>query len=120
MWYKMKKPKKKIKEYLDYHECQKWIEHKYKVDLRDYARKFKGDKNWNDDSIPYQDFWHSILDWSCENINNGCYFYLNVDTEGYSGYSDIEDWEKEILNMFAVEFKEHIDGDGCIEFWTEW
>jgi hypothetical protein len=36
----MKKPKKVVKEILDYHDCVKYIEKKYKIDLRDFKGLF--------------------------------------------------------------------------------
>jgi hypothetical protein len=54
----MNKPTRKTREYLDYNECAEWINHKYNVDIRNYAgKKFDG----SPDDPPYQDFWHSII-----------------------------------------------------------
>jgi len=105
----MNKPKKRTREYLDYNECAKWIENKYKVDLRNYAgKKFTG----KPDDPPYQDFWHYIVD--SGDVSNGCFFYLDL------YYIDgCTDWQKEILKMFKDEFEEYIEGT-CIEFWVDW
>ena len=37
---KMDKPKKKVREYYDYHECSKFLEEKYKYQERDYLGRW--------------------------------------------------------------------------------
>lgn len=110
----MKKPVKKTMEYLDFNECQDWINYKYDIDIRDYAGKFKGKKI--DSSTPYQDFWHSVLKKNDE-IGRGSFFWLDLNF--WKNDERTPDWEKEILRMFEDEFKEYIDG-GSIEFWVDW
>lgn len=39
----MKKPKLKHKSYLDYHECEEFINKKYKINIDDFDRKFDND-----------------------------------------------------------------------------
>ncbi|MHA2280198.1 MAG: hypothetical protein ACXAC5_04925 [Promethearchaeota archaeon] len=108
----MDKPVKKTMEYLDFNECQEWINHKYNINIRNYAgMKFTG----KPDDPPYQDFWHSILHRT--EINRGSFFWLDI---GFWKDDDrAPDWEKEILKMFEDEFEEYIEGDG-IEFWVDW
>jgi hypothetical protein len=94
---------------LDYHECRDFIEEKYDIRTRDFAR-FKGNPN-----APYQDFWHWLLSYHNE-ISNGSYFTLQ--TEGnFAFYGEIPDWVRTILGYFVIEFPPK---DGGIEFYVWW
>jgi len=109
----MNKPVKRVHEYYDYNECRNYLEEKYGYDERDYANKLTargiGSKA-DDDSVPYQDFWHYICD--CTDIYNGCDFTM------YSDWmDDAEDWQKEILQHYFDEFG---DENGEIEFNVLW
>lgn len=104
------KPTKEYLEILDYNKCAKYIEQKYGVHLRDYAGKYFGPNP--DQSKPYLDFWHSVLD-RCE-VSSGSFFYLYFDEWGEL---NIEDWEQEILDMFEKEFAEYIE-NRAIKFWV--
>lgn len=108
---------------LDYSECTDFIEKKYKIDVRDYARshvqfgewcKTKGitpdgnsQSQWSKYQAaitsgeiverPYQDFWHWITD-VCQVSNGGT---IHLSTELGDG---AEPWQKEILALYVKEF----------------
>lgn len=129
----MKKPKAKTRTVLDYHQCTKFIEKKYKIDVRDYAHSNKQFDEWckakgikpdgnsqsqwsafkkaikNGELIerPYQDFWHWIID-VCP-VSNGGTIHLSAEL----GDGAIP-WQKEILALYVKEF-----GDNQ-EYETSW
>lgn len=99
---------------LEYSEVIKYIEDKYKIKTRDYAGKFSKDKgkDWDvNDTVPYQDFWHWVLDVCGDQIHNPCYFYLPFDLK-------CEPWVREILDKIAAEFPP--DSDGGLTFHCWW
>lgn len=106
----MEKPTKKPqKSVLNWNECVRYLEHKYKIDIRDYKGRFKGGKHNPD--VEYCDFWHWFLDHN--DIHNGCYAYLGFD---WLDDTKTPDWIKEIITLFKNEF---FEGDD-LEFWVEW
>lgn len=107
----MNKPTPKTFKALDYNECERYIERKYNVDLRDYAGKFKGG-DLNEKNTPYLDFWHWILDYN--DIKRGSFFYMD-----FYDAEQQELWIQEILVLFEKEFVEYMEGT-CIEFWVDW
>ena len=64
----MAKLKKQTKDYYDWTEVCDAFEENTGRDFRDWAGRHKSEK-W-DDSIPYQDFWHEMID--SANISNRC------------------------------------------------
>lgn len=99
---------------LHYTECRDYIEHTYNIQTRDYKRRFSGDDN----TVPYCDFWHWVLDRN-DNCTNGSMISFYVDVVEELG-EVAEDWVKEILKMFKTEFAEYVDSDGQLWFWVEW
>jgi hypothetical protein len=108
----MKKPKKRamVVAY-NWHECVQYIEKKYKIDIRDYAGKFKC--KWNNGELgeekPYQDFWHWVV--QNKDVNNG-----SVVTLSSYDYTECEDWQQQILTFFLKEFGKGKEAT----FWVEW
>ena len=102
----MKKPVKKNRHppaYL-WNEITKWIMHKTGKDLRDWA----GRLNKCDETIPYQDFWHWLLD--RYDIHNGCY----IDIELHDPPADAP-WVKEVMDLLKEEL-----GEEEIYCWVVW
>lgn len=78
-------------------EMARYINDTYKIDIRDYAGKFKAPLISS--NVPYQDFWHFVLD--NYSISNGIVLPLN--------FEDLKDlaeqsWQKDICDMFIKEF----------------
>lgn len=139
------KPRLQKRELLDYNECVRWIEKKYKIQTRDYASKHDYFDDWcNAEGLPKKDadgndrnssqiFWkqyqkhpkgakieppyQDFWHWIVDGhqINNGCIFSLTMDYKDAYNPS----WVNEILKMFHDEFKKHIHG-GCLEFECSW
>lgn len=100
---------------LEYSEVIDFIEDKYKIKVRDYAGKFSKDKDekWDaDDSVPYLDFWHWVLDACGDQISNPCYFYLPMSAE-----VECPPWVREILDKIAAEFPPDEDGGLRLHCW---
>lgn len=108
----MEKPTLITKSALDYSKCTKWIEQKYNVHLRDYARKFHDGQS--NSEAPYQDFWHWVID-SNPTVNNGSLIEICIIPD-----KSEKDFIKEILTMFTVEFGEYANDEGFVPFWIEW
>lgn len=110
----MEKPTKHGKEYYDYHECRDYLQEKYRFNARDYAGKYR-DIGLTDDSIPYQDFWHFVVE--CGEVTNGKLFVMS---EMWLEWAK-EDWQKWILERYLSEFGEP-DGSGGrrIQFHVWW
>lgn len=106
----LQKPSKKTIEYLDYHECQTYIEAKYDIEVRDYdgALKYNPDGTRVNPEAEYKDFWHWVID--RYSIHNGCFFTMDIDLLNDSNPY----WVQEILKMFFDEFGDEID------FFVEW
>lgn len=96
-----KKPKLYKKEYYYWTDITKYIEDKYSMVVRDWAGKFR--RTRYDPNIPYQDFWHSIL--NKFHIIEGNYETWAVYWGEY--YDRAEEWEKEIIDILI---KEGFDG----------
>jgi hypothetical protein len=110
----VKKPTvKKGPEYLDYHECNNYIEKKYNIQTRDFLGKFQGGKA-ND--VEYLDFWH----WMCDNfeISNGAIIHVNF--EELRQENNPPDWVKHIFTYWEAEFKDFADKDNYLAIKTEW
>jgi hypothetical protein len=113
----MEKPKPKvIITALNYLDCVKWIESKYKISLRDFAGKFKNIKDNKPNDVPYQDFWRWVIGINI-GIHNGSRFYLSIYPEDIK--EEEEKWVRDILQMFKAEFEEYAD-EGILTFWVEW
>lgn len=98
----MDKPKKKIVEHYDYHECAKYVAHKFGIEsLRDVLGKFES-KDY--DAIEHQDFWHVVLEQN--NQFSGGYVYIS------SGHS-CPIWAVPIIKAFEDEF-------GNEGYYVEW
>ncbi len=100
--YMKRKPELCTRKYLDYSDCSDWISKKLGKDIRDYNKKNEG----------YQDFWHFVIDMCSP--HNGTFFNMYKDW-----VEDAEEWQREIINAFFVEFKEYIDDDS-LEFYVWW
>ena len=109
---KLTKPKKKKKEAWVYHEVEKYLEQLHGKHFRDYAGRFHNNPT-NDDSIPYQDFWHWICD--LNDIHNGCYIHL-PEWEYFMNNEETEPWKKEIMQYF----KDFLGPDYDERMWVEW
>lgn len=109
------KPRKIVRELLDYNDSVDWIEEKYGVKVRDFAGKFaKENVNKKDkDRPPYLDFWHWLID--RYQINNGSILNMRVDYEN----KEHPEWVNKILKMFHDEFKTDLV-DGELQFEVNW
>ena len=94
----MKKPEPKKVEVLEWNECIKYLEEEYHFKHSDYAGKFTNWEENADKEIPYQDFWHFIID--CQEVNNGGTIYFDnsclIDCK--------EEWQKTIMEYILSEF----------------
>lgn len=121
---KLKKPTKKPRpgQFLDYHEVIAYIEQKYGVDTRNYAKHMYTGKP---DDPPYQDFWHWVMDRN--EVHNGCDIIIDpsqverdyAECKTLKDHADFKNsyplFVQEILKMIGDEFgnEEHL-------FWVEW
>ena len=107
---RLKKPQKKTKTYYDYHECRNYLQKKYGYDERNYAgKKFSGDTD-----VPYQDFWHWLIDH--HGIHNGCFVTFDRDTLKNEDTDWMGDWVKEIYTHYIEEFADE-NGELEMEVW---
>lgn len=106
----MHKPTPQTIQFLDYIQCQDYINEKYKVDLRNYANK----TFMPDDTAPYQDFWHHLIDQNPE-IQNGSFFTMWPLDMDY-----VEPWQQEIYRLFWDEFSEYADENHMLQFKVDW
>jgi len=107
----MEKPKQKTRPALyDWHEMVDYVEKKYKINVRDYAGKYKNAlPGWED--TEYQDYWHFMLTiW--DEVSNGGEESIN-----FSNLLEMceHEWQKEITRLFLAEF-----GDEDLVVWIEW
>lgn len=109
---KMSIPKKRTQKYWVYNEVRDHLQQLHGKNFRDYAGKHTPE-NANDDSIPYQDFWH----WLCDQneVHNGCFIHL-PEWEYFMNNEDTEPWKKEIMQYFKDFLKEDYDE----RLWVEW
>src|ERR1700686_3126192 len=106
----MKRPSKRKIEHWDFDDVMRYLEKKYQFDHRDFAGRF-GDE-FNKD-LPYQDFWHWMLE-NNDNIHgNCCYIGIRVD-DCLKGSEP--DWVKTILGYFKKEFPEDSE---YMKMWVE-
>lgn len=109
---KLKKPTKKPrKSAYDYHEVIHFVEEKYGFDSRDYAGKYSSKPF--DETIPYLDFWHWLIDGPFAELHNRSAKYLDLKFELED--EETPTWVKEILQKIFDEFQEDE-----MEFWVEW
>jgi len=107
----MKKPTKHSKEYYNYNKCRNYLEKKYKYKERDFANKYPNKKKpyEEDESKPYLDFWHWVVD--NYDIHNGCFITFD------KNFQPEEDWQKEIYNHYIEEFGNE---NGEVELYVSW
>lgn len=115
-----------MKPAFNYNQVIDYIEDKHGINVRDYAGRHS--TGIYDDSKPYLDFWHWILEETSNSIHNECYAYIPVDYKKsgeFWGY-DINDeerfpyWVKEILDIIHAEFSDGLDEEGNMYVWIEW
>lgn len=110
---KLNKPvKKQSKPFWDYYEVAHYLEELHGKNFRDYANKF-GKARSDDEVIPYQDFWHWIMDQN--EVSNGSWIHL-PEWEYFMNNKDTEPWKKEIMQYF----KEFLGDDYDERLWVEW
>jgi len=109
---KLVAPKKHKKEYWDFYEVMHYLEKLHKKDFRDYAGKFKNKSDHNEE-IPYQDFWHWMLD--CNEVSNGCFIHL-PDWSYHMINDATEPWKKEIMQHFY----DFLGEDYYEQMWCAW
>jgi hypothetical protein len=110
------KLKKHTIECYDWHEVVEIVEINCNRDVRDWANSDVGVRT----NIPYQDFWHVIVD-MCD-IHTGCYIDIDFE-ESFMPYEGEEsymvdkhgEWVKEV----AAEFLKVV-GPGEHKFWVSW
>jgi hypothetical protein len=90
------KPKLKTIKYYDWLEIENYLQEKTGRNFRDWAGKWDKEKN---DDIPYQDFWHWMLD--NYEITNGMIIDFTTD---WDLEQPSESWVKEILTLIKDEF----------------
>ncbi len=108
------KPSKRTRQpVLDYHECRDYLQAKHGYDERDYAGCYDPKRGaGRDDSLPYQDFWHWVVD-VCGVTNGGTITFSNDLLSSCK-----EPWQAEILERYLAEFGE--GDDRSCTFLTEW
>ncbi len=112
----MQKPTKKERmKIMVYHEMVKFINTKYKIDIRRYQEFYS---SLNDDFKKYMDFWHWVLDNCFYEVSNPCDSYWNM--EEILNDEKTPNWIKEITQLFYNEFKDDLDEDGGIEVHISW
>ena len=105
---KLVKPKQYMEKYYEWNEMVDFIEGKYKCDIRDYANSISS----LNDEIPYQDFWHELIEYNSEIGNNQI---ADIDfTDMKKQYKD-EKWVRKICDMFIKEF-----GNKVLHIQTNW
>ena len=97
------KPSQNVIHYYNYNECRNYLEKKYGYDERDYANKYVYDSNGmatkRNHDVPYQDFWHWVVD-RFDVTNGGMITFSKYTTPE-------EDWQKEIYQRYMDEFAEN-------------
>lgn len=112
----MKKPKFiKRRPIMDYNQMIDYIEQKYKIHTRDFAKKFV--KGGNIES-EYLDYWHWLLDNCFSDIHNGSSAYWNVKEIIDSEETPL--WVKSITEKVYKEFHEVLDNKGGLEVLIQW
>jgi len=97
---KLSKPQPKLqKPAYVWDEVVVWILFKYKKDITNWTDKWSPGNN----HLPFQSFWHTILNIS--NPQEDSYFYLSLNKKDY-----LEDFEKEIISILKKEFPEAKSG----------
>lgn len=97
--------------FYSWNKCVEYLEEKHSMKIRDYAGHFGEPRNYD---APYQDYWHFVYEYY--EFNRNSFFYMDNDL--LDPYDGIEDWQKEITEMFLSEFGK---GDNRqIRFWVSW
>lgn len=122
---KLKKPTPKPRKALyDYSEVISYIERKYKIDTRDYAGRWKETDSVKREAIPYQDFWHWVVDHN--EVHNGCDIVLDSgqlfhelslcksDEDYKTFYKYCPKFVLEIMKLIQDEFGDEV------ECWVSW
>jgi hypothetical protein len=94
--------------YWDYHDITKYIEEKYKINTRDYKRKFLAKKFT---TTEYCDFWHWLIDGTDLHNNS----FVNIPLYYYNA----PDWVQEILALYRKEFAT-TENQVYLRCWVEW
>lgn len=108
------KPVKKspVEPMLDWTEVQKYIDAKYEIDVRDYAKKFKGKYTANKEKVPYQDFWQAWILQNNDMIGNPSMAYIPLESD--------TPWIQEILELLKKEFVGKDDDQETLAVWVSW
>lgn len=94
----MQKPEIRKRDYYDYSELATYLEQKHGVNLNDFAGRRKETDRDRLDKIPYQNFWHWLVD--IADIRNGSMFYMpDADC-----YVTLPDWVVTIIGWFNEEW----------------
>lgn len=127
----MNKPEKRTKEFYDYHDCIKYVEHKHGYETRGFLFPDEKEGEWNDpNKPPYRDFWHWVIDGPGCGISNGSFFWLTNEClleEDEAVAEGEEPWIEpfvrkilnDILNEFGEENSEYPEYKE-IEFYVSW
>jgi len=112
----MKKPEEitEVKKYYDYHDMIHWVEHKYKIQVRDYYGRFG--KNGNSDA-PYCDFWHWITETYLTEIHNGCERHIDIRELMDVAKHSKKGWVVKIVELLKEEF---FEDKNEITVWIDW
>ena len=105
------KPKPFTKQYLDYYECEAWINARLGYSINDTQGKFMLDSYGtaikHDQTKEYRNWWHFLVE--NREVSNGCSIYIDSDLL-ISG----NEWQNEITKTFIKEFGEKI------EYYVSW
>lgn len=107
-----KVPTKRTTKSWHYNEVAAHLERLHGKKFRDYSGKF-AEGAPDDNDIPYQDFWHWIMD--LNEVTNGCYIHL-PEWDYYFNNESVEPWKKEIMQYF----KDFLGDDYNERLWVEW
>lgn len=109
------KPQPQTLIYYDYVECSKYLQAKYGFNEHDRLGKFgQGRSLEESESIPYQNFWHWVVEQD-DTIHNDAYFTM---CEWWG--EGAEDWQRVILGYYLAEFGDGEPGDRSISFNVWW
>lgn len=99
----MDKPQLKSFNYYDWGEIGDYLNYKTGKKIRDWANKFSS-VPFNS-NLPYQDFWHWMIEYYGDALTNGSTLEFNCDDmDDYAYKTKAEDWVIDIIHIIKKEF----------------
>lgn len=125
----MDRPTPKTLKYVDYCSMADYIDEKYGITQRDYAKKFKGGRQHQIElglelvDPPYLDFWHWMLENHIdERIYNGAYSTISFVRARETAVEKNDDWARDIIDLYIKEYGGDFwdDADGWFSVHFSW